>query len=150
MLCATYCQEEKVNANATFLSFVAAFFDEAEARGWHGGYYFVLFAGVRRMEESRDLKSTASPSHDETDSDRKTPSSSSDTGSLRSDTPGPMPKYIYTKVRFGSIFLTDPEVTHNIRMMACCLLQFKAASVISISQIHLIYVTSVVAEERWL
>ncbi len=46
------------------------------------------------MEDPRDSK--AGIRNDESDSDRKTPSS--DAGSLRADTPGVMPKYMYSKV----------------------------------------------------
>ena len=50
------------------------------------------------MDDSHNVKTAASSNHEETDSDRKTPSTNSDAGSLRADTPGPMPKYIYSKV----------------------------------------------------
>ncbi len=50
-----------------------------------------------RMEEGREGKAAAGTTrNDESDSDRKTPSS--DAGSNRADTPGVMPKYMYSKV----------------------------------------------------
>ena len=50
------------------------------------------------MDGSENLKTAASPNSEESDLDRKTSSSKSDDGVQRAGTPGPMPKYIYSKV----------------------------------------------------